>query len=271
MENENKFEYKEVKVPVAFTEDDRKKQLEKLKVKMAKDGWEFVSYFDGGLAKASTAKFKRELKSTQNQKSTQNISNGIKGFLLIALIAIVVISISNTEKSDENYLQDEANKTLAELKNEPKGTIRKVAMEFAKANGISENYYDTMYDCLAYYTYTKLDTFKVQKMLNWCKEDYDNNRTKEYINIESLLEDFSPWDGSYRPLEQYIKSNMKDSSSYEHIKTTYRFVFSGVKKPYMQVTTQFKGKNAFGATVQETVSCKVDAKTKELYDIKQSF
>lgn len=44
-------------------------------------------------------------------------------------------------------------------------------------------------------------------------------------------------------------------------------VFFGTERPYMAISTVFSGKNAYGGTVKQTVSAKVDAKTKELFEI----
>lgn len=204
-------------------------------------------------------------------KSEANRVDVAKTYLSLFIISLIlmIVFIPKKEKPKKSYLESNINKTLTEIRNEPKGTIKKVAIEFAKANNIEESYYNTMYDCLAYLTYNKQQDFTVEKMLGWCKDDYNNKDKKAvYYNEEWLLSDFSSWNGSYTPLEQIIKTNMNDSSSYEHINTTYRMVFFGTDRPHMIVMTQFKGTNAFGGIVTNTISCKVDAKTKELFDIK---
>lgn len=267
MDNEIKYEFKEVNVSAGFTDDGRKKQLEKLKIKMAKDGWEIESYFNGGLSKTSTAKFKRDLNYKEEKKT---LGKGSIILILIVLIICIFAFISgNSEESKENYLEKNINKTNAEIKNEQKGTIKKIAIEYAKTNNIEETYYNTMYDCLSDNVYTKSPDFKVQEMLVWCKNDYDNKNTKPYYNKDWLFEDFSSLNGAYKPLENIIKDNMNDPSSYEHIKTAYNFVFYGdsVTRPYMQITTEYRGKNSFGALVKGENTVKIDAKTKEMFDI----
>jgi predicted nucleic acid-binding Zn ribbon protein len=66
---------------------------------------------------------------------------------------------------------------------------------------------------------------------------------------------FSPWDGSHRKLTQYIKDNMNDPKSYEHVETRYRD-----DGDYITVMTTFRGKNSFNATVKNTVTaqCSID-------------
>lgn len=73
-------------------------------------------------------------------------------------------------------------------------------------------------------------------------------------NRKELIEkQFSAYDGSHRALERLIKENMNDPDSYDHIET--RFLDKG---DYLLVITKFRGANAFGGKVINTVSAKVD-------------
>lgn len=276
MDNEIKYEYKEVNVPAGFTDNGRKENLKKLEEKMAKDGWELEKYFNGGLTKTSTATFKRDLEYKETSSSFGekiNVKNIIIGIVVFLIIVSIFNSSDDEEKNQESkvkYHKEFENKTLTEIRKEPIGTLKKVAFSFSEENNISQDYHNTMYDCLAYYTYNKSQELTVGTMLDWCKADYINKDKKAiYYNEEFLLEDFHPWDGSYIPLEKMIKQGMNDESSYEHIKTTYRMEFFGTKRPHMVVNTIFSGKNAFGGVVKQGVSINVDAKTKELYDLKE--
>lgn len=176
-----------------------------------------------------------------------------------------------TISENQKFLDENIYKTNQVIISEYKGVIKKIAFAFAEENNISKSYHNTMYDCLADNIYSKSKDFNVSKMLEWCYDDYKQpikGKKYTYFNQEILLEDFSPWDGAYRPLEKLIKDNMNDPSSYDHTKTMYRFVFYGAKRPHMLVTTEYRGKNAYGAIVKGYNSVKVDAKTKELFDIK---
>lgn len=64
---------------------------------------------------------------------------------------------------------------------------------------------------------------------------------------------FSIYDGSHSALKRYIKGNMNDPSSFEHIETNYND-----KGNYLLVQMKFRGKNSFGAKVIEMVTAKVD-------------
>lgn len=75
-------------------------------------------------------------------------------------------------------------------------------------------------------------------------------KTERQIKVESQ---FSSWDGSHRGLTDFIKKSMNDPSSYEHIETRFRDDGDNIF-----VITKFRGANAFGGKVINTVSAKVD-------------
>lgn len=69
---------------------------------------------------------------------------------------------------------------------------------------------------------------------------------------ERVGEQFSAWDGSHRNLERLIKRNMNDPDSYEHDNTVY-----WDKGSYLIIETTYRGKNAFGGIVLNSVKAKV--------------
>lgn len=70
---------------------------------------------------------------------------------------------------------------------------------------------------------------------------------QEMINAQ-----FSPLDGSNRPLTRYIKERMNDPGSYEHVETRY-----WDRGDHIIVVTSFRGKNAFGGLVLNSVTAKM--------------
>lgn len=76
---------------------------------------------------------------------------------------------------------------------------------------------------------------------------------KEANEKKRIKDQFSDWDGSHINLTKAIKNSMNDPKSYEHVSTYYI-----VKKDHISVKTTFRGKNAFGGTVLNTVFAKVD-------------
>lgn len=78
-------------------------------------------------------------------------------------------------------------------------------------------------------------------------------KTQEEIRKDEIGKNFSGWDGSHRGLTKVIKKSMNDPSSYEHDETVY-----WDKGDHLIVKTTFRGKNAFGGIVKNTVMAKVD-------------
>jgi len=73
------------------------------------------------------------------------------------------------------------------------------------------------------------------------------------IRKELVEKQFSAWDGSHRGLTKAIKESMNDPSSYDHVETRYLD-----RGDHLIVTTIFRGKNAFGGVVKNSVTAKVD-------------
>jgi TM2 domain-containing membrane protein YozV len=77
-----------------------------------------------------------------------------------------------------------------------------------------------------------------------------------------MIEDaFSAWDGSHIMLTQFIKDNMNDPKSYDHVETRYRD-----DGDYITVQVKFRGKNAFGGVVLNTIiaKCSLDGQVLEI-------
>ena len=76
----------------------------------------------------------------------------------------------------------------------------------------------------------------------------------------------NPFDLSYGPFNDFIKSQMNNPKSFEHVKTITRYI-NDVKEPYVLLQTTFRGENAFGGVVTNTIKAKVNVKTQYIYDI----
>lgn len=70
---------------------------------------------------------------------------------------------------------------------------------------------------------------------------------------ETIKAQFSAWDGSHRNLEQLLKADMKNPSSYEHVST--RFIDKGDK---VLVFTTIRGTNSFNAVVPSSFVAEID-------------
>jgi hypothetical protein len=91
---------------------------------------------------------------------------------------------------------------------------------------------------------------KIEKEMILAKERVDAERIQAKLAAEiaakhdRVKKQFSVYDGSHRKLEQYIKANMNDPDSYEHIETQY-----WVRDSHIVVRTKFRGRNGFGGKV----------------------
>lgn len=68
--------------------------------------------------------------------------------------------------------------------------------------------------------------------------------------VESL---FSKWDGSLPELKEYVKENMHDPSSFEHVETGWKVLNDG-----LHVRMRYRGNNAFGNPVVNSIEVKTD-------------
>jgi len=77
--------------------------------------------------------------------------------------------------------------------------------------------------------------------------------TVEELRKKNIEAQFSLWDGSHNKSVELIKDNMNDPKSFEHDETTY---FD--QEDHLIVVTTFRGKNAFGGVITNTMRTKVD-------------
>ena len=108
------------------------------------------------------------------------------------------------------------------------------------------------YDSIVYVKFANIDKPNTVMMFK-PNEKQDIENKKLAARKEKILKQFSSWDNSHRNLKRWIKDNMNDPKSFEHVKTTYTD-----KGDYLLVYMNYRGKNAFGATVLQTTIAKVD-------------
>lgn len=68
---------------------------------------------------------------------------------------------------------------------------------------------------------------------------------------DSVEAAFSAWDGSHVQLTKYIKENLNDRDSYEHVQTRFWDMNN-----HIVIKTQFRANNAFGAKILQRVHAK---------------
>ena len=81
-------------------------------------------------------------------------------------------------------------------------------------------------------------------------------RFAEVKNLKANFEKkcLSGWDGSCPGLVAYVKDRMNDPSSFEHVETRYF-----IQGDYVVLVMQYRGKNAFNATVTNFIKAKVNS------------
>ena len=239
---------------VGFTQKQRLEELERAKEKYTKKGYTFVDYTDNGVTK-SFATFEIDEANIKQ-------SGGLFAKILIILFVVIVgWSIFSPSEPLEN-------KTLREATRLSLDELKEYSNSYAKAKEVNSEYYNKFYTCISERLWDKSPDLLLGKISEWCyndtkREDYNNIN---YIDIASFMPYFNKLDGSYSPFVEFIKSEMKDAASFEHVDTIYNFV-SNSEKPYMFIRCIYKGTNSFGAIVKQSISAKVDDKTKNIYDI----
>ncbi|PLR45441.1 hypothetical protein [Chimaeribacter arupi] len=202
------------------------------------------------------------------------------GWLVLSILGSTLYPSSKSHAPSQESVQAAKEKTeptprvfefadmsLKGYRNETKSARHKIVADYTAFKAMPDAAIDGMYACLSEYSFTKSDDLKLNEVFGWCYAEYE--RTPESlakkINFDTFQENFSGWDGSYRPLERFIKDNMNDDSSYKHVSTSYRLILG--KDPHAIVKTVFRGKNAYGGTIKDEIAARVDLQTGELVKI----
>lgn len=179
--------------------------------------------------------------------------------------------LAKKEKEELEDIEDDMKITLSKASRLDLQKLKKLSYTYAKANKVDEKYHEKVYDCIGQRVWEKNKELLLLEIAGWCIKEttfahYD--KSIKYINKAEFMPFVSPWDMSYEPFNNYIKSYINNPKSFEHVKTITRYV-TDVEKPYVYLVTTFRGTNSFGAIVTNTVKAKVDAKTQHIYDIEQ--
>jgi len=171
------------------------------------------------------------------------------------------------EKPLEPARFDKSDMLLGDYRQEAKDKRREIVSDYVKSKGVPESATDSFYACLSEHSFTKADDLALGDVLGWCDADYsqDPKSLAKRINFDVFQGNFSGWSGSYRPLEKLIKLGMNDDKSYKHVSTTYRLSLG--RDPHAVVKTTFRGTNAYGGVVKQTVAARVDIRTGDIIQI----
>ena len=151
--------------------------------------------------------------------------------------------------------------TADEFKELHDGTLEK---EYIKSAKLNERLLDFMRSQGKDQTIIKQEIEEKRQLAE--AEEERKKQLELQKNKEKLIENqFSSWDGSHRNLERFIKDNMNDPDSYDHIETRYRDEGNS-----LVVITKFRGANAFGGKVINTITARVDLEGNVLEIISQN-
>jgi hypothetical protein len=169
-----------------------------------------------------------ELWRTKFPFLTNKLYKGLIGFALLIIASIGLPSPKNSKSTNDNKVTE----TKQDKKEEPK------AQEIV-------------------YSKKQLDSIAKEKAREekLAKEQAEAEQiSKDALERKEMVEkQFSAWDGSHIYLTKYIKENMNDPDSYDHIETRFED-----KGKYIFIACKFRGSNAFGGKVINYVTAKAD-------------
>ena len=100
---------------------------------------------------------------------------------------------------------------------------RGVAREWVAFRGYTDNLVEPFGRCVSDHIYNKEKTITVAKVLNWCDTTWQATGSLDgYFDFGEILKQFSGWDGAHKGFEKYVKDNLHDRGTYEHINTGWR-------------------------------------------------
>jgi len=147
------------------------------------------------------------------------------------------------EKIAEAQRAEESAEILTELKTVPSSDAEKnksLYQHLVKLNPDNQEYQAKV----------KLYTDKIAEEQERIRQEQERIRIVEAR--KKKIESQFRWDGSHRVLERVIKELMNNPKSYEHIETVY-----WDKGDYLIVRTTFRGTNAFGGVIKDSIRAKV--------------
>jgi hypothetical protein len=98
-------------------------------------------------------------------------------------------------------------------------------------------------------------------------EESEKAKHDEWVDSQ-----FSLWDGSHSRLVKFVKENMNDSKSFEHVETTYLIISTQEQADLigkgtigdLYVYMKFRGANALGGTILSEVAAVIEYENNKL-------
>jgi hypothetical protein len=83
--------------------------------------------------------------------------------------------------------------------------------------------------------------------------------------VKQFNEHFSDWDGSHRPTVRFLKGNLNDAGSFEHVDTTFKVDFPSPSQAL--IVMKYRARNGFGAMILSKLSVIVNMKSGEVLKV----
>lgn len=209
----------------------------------AKDRQERIDYFH-----ANRESILAEAKAALDAKDYQRAIVLSSKYVETGDPELLSLNASAKERLAEIRKQELTAKLLADLKTLPASDAQGNQKAYAQLASLYPD--STEYR-------SKLDQYNAK-----VKEEQEAQQRAERRK-KQLESQFSAWDGSHRGLERVIKDSMNDPDSYDHVETVY-----WDRGDHLVVRTTFRGKNAFGGVVKNSVKARVslDGQVLEILD-----
>jgi len=208
------------------------KQMQEQTEKLAKIKQENIDYFrinrDNIISSVKSALAVQEYQSVISQSTKYLAADDAELNQLYGVAKSRLNEIQKAEKTE---------KLLAEIKATPTDEYEKNKNLYQQLAGLHPDNE----------SYSEKFAFYSQKIEEGKKKQLATEARKKQIETQ-----FSAWDGSHRGLERVIKDSMNDPDSYDHVETVY-----WDRGDHLVVQTTFRGKNAFGGVVKNSVKAKV--------------
>ncbi len=192
-------------------------------------------------------------------KAESQLAEGKVNEALISITEAKKLNVENDkiaiiEESINNYNSEEfVNKAFLEMTDEEykllmAGDLKKVYLKHEKANELFIKKLADKHDLRAKLLAEKAEKEKQAAAEAKIKKEEEEKQQR----VDMIQKQFSVWDGSHNNLTKTIKDAMNDPKSYEHVETKYVD-----KGDYLLIQTTYRGSNAFGAIVKDTIIAKV--------------
>jgi hypothetical protein len=185
-----------------------------------------------------------EVEIEELSKSARKIPEAAYGKKIAAYQRLVKLDPQNAKFQSALKKYQEARR-IAQQKAAEAERLKKIQNLLAKAKTLPVEPYEPNLE-----VYKQLSSLDPSNKTYRAKVKTYQSKIERKKKVEGL---FSKWDGSYAPLKKYVKEKMNDPSSFDHVETKF-----SDRGNHVYIIMTFRGKNAFGGTIINKVTAKVE-------------